>query len=289
MTMFSRLLRQMLFAGLWIIPLTGFSASSDKAATEVTFEGRVTLNGQFTQGGMIIGKAAAGTMLKIDDQALRVTPEGRFVFGFGRDARPSHELAIMYPDGREEVRDLEIASRDYDIQYIEGIPKKIMSPDPEDLKRIRQENGLVYKARQQDSDLLSFSESFIWPTKGPVSGVYGSQRFYNGEPRRPHFGLDIAAPKGADVIAPASGKVVLVHKDMFYSGGTLIVDHGFGITSTFIHLSAILVKEGQQLSQGELIAKVGDTGRATGPHLDWRVNWFQTRLDPALLLEESAP
>ncbi len=283
MVKFNRLLRQMLVSSLWLYSLAVSAASSVGASSELMLEGK------FTQGGMIIGKAPAGSVVMLDDKTLRLTPEGQFVFGFGRDAKAQHQLKIVYPDGAEENRELEISARDYDIQYIEGISQKIMSPDPDDLKRIQHENGLVYQARNQESDLQSFGESFIWPAQGPISGVYGSQRFYNGEPRRPHFGLDIAAPKGADVIAPASGRVVLVHKDMFFSGGTLIVDHGYGITSTFIHLSAILVEEGQKVAQGDLIAKVGASGRATGPHLDWRINWFQTRLDPALLLKEPAP
>ena len=139
-------------------------------------------------------------------------------------------------------------------------------------------------ARKVDLPLPGFAEVFQWPLIGPISGVYGSQRFYNGVAGSPHFGVDIARPTGSQVSAPASGVVTLVHPDMFYSGGTLIIDHGHGISSTFIHLSEILVKEGDAIHQGQVIAKVGQTGRATGPHLDWRMNWFEERLDPQLLM-----
>ncbi len=249
----------------------------------------IVLEGKLLQGGMVIGQAPLGSRVWLDGESLELTPDGHFVFGFGRDAEADHKLKVVYPDGVEEQKDLVVRARDYDIQYIEGIPKKIMSPNKDDLKRIREENAMVSQARGQFSTLQSFLETFIWPAKGPITGVYGSQRYYNGEPRRPHFGLDIAAPRGAEVIAPASGKVVLAHDNMFFSGGTLIVDHGYGITSTFIHLDAILVEKGQAVTQGEVIARVGATGRATGPHLDWRINWFQTRLDPRLLMNEPQP
>ncbi|WP_211210723.1 M23 family metallopeptidase [Hahella ganghwensis] len=247
------------------------------------------LQGELVQGGMVIGRAPQGSQVWLNDEVVKVTPDGRFVFGFGRDSENTHQLKIKYPNGTEALRELEVKPRDYDIQYIEGISKKIMSPNEEDLKRIRRENSMVAKARAGASVREDFLETFIWPAKGPITGVYGSQRFYNGEPRRPHFGLDIAAPRGAEVIAPASGKVVLAHNNMFFSGGTLIMDHGYGITSTFIHLDAILVEEGQEVKQGDAIARVGATGRATGPHLDWRINWFNTRLDPQLLMSEPQP
>ncbi|OZG73052.1 peptidase [Hahella sp. CCB-MM4] len=249
----------------------------------------LALEGKLVQGGMIIGQAPPGSQVWLDGKSLELTSDGHFVFGFGRDAEADHDLKVIYPDGVQEQKALAIKARDYDIQYIEGISKKIMSPNEDDLKRIREENALVSGARGQFSTLKSFLETFIWPAKGPITGVYGSQRYYNGEPRRPHFGLDIAAPRGAEVVAPASGKVVLVHDNMFFSGGTLIVDHGYGITSTFIHLDKILVEKGQMVNQGDVIALVGATGRATGPHLDWRINWFQTRLDPGLLMAEPQP
>ena len=160
----------------------------------------------------------------------------------------------------------------------------MMAPSPKNLLRIADEATQVRQARQKDSDLRHFAERFIWPVRGRISGVYGSQRIFNGEPRRPHFGLDIAAPTGTPVKAPAGGVVSLGHAGMFFSGKTLIIDHGHGLSSSFLHLDTILVKVGQTVRQGEPIATVGATGRVTGAHLDWRINWFAARLDPALLV-----
>ena len=161
------------------------------------------------------------------------------------------------------------------------MPQRTVEPPPEAvLKRIRHEVAEIKTARDTDSALLAFLSDFQWPLTGRISGVYGSQRIYNGKPGNPHLGVDIAAPTGSPVIAPASGVVTLVHEDMFYSGGTLVIDHGLGLSSTFIHLHKVLVKEGQEIRQGDLIAEIGASGRATGPHLDWRMNWYQERLDP---------
>ncbi|WP_431688315.1 M23 family metallopeptidase [Hahella sp. NBU794] len=244
----------------------------------------IELKGDLTQGGLVVGQISADAQVWYDDHKLELTKDGHFVFGFERDDELSHSLKVRLADGQEWTQPVTISARDYDIQYIEGIPKKMMEPDPNDLKRIREENAQVARARGRDSRLNYFLQGFICPAKGPITGVYGSQRYFNGEPRRPHYGLDIAAPRGASVIAPASGEVTLTHPDMFFSGGTLVIDHGYGVSSTFIHLDKILVKVGDKVEQGQEIAKVGSTGRATGPHLDWRINWFQTRLDPALLL-----
>lgn len=241
------------------------------------------LQGSFTQGGMLRGKVPSGTEVKLNDQPIRVSPDGHFVFGFGREAELNHSLELNLGDTQKKLP-IKLAKRDYKIQRIEGIPKKIMSPDESSLKRIRLESSQVASARKTDSDRLDFIGEALLPVKGPITGVYGSQRFYNGEPSRPHYGLDLAAPTGTPVLAPLSGVVTLTHDDMFYSGGTLIMDHGYGISSTFIHLSKILVAEGEEVKAGEVIAEVGASGRATGPHLDWRINWYNVRLDPALLL-----
>ncbi|MGL4475109.1 MAG: M23 family metallopeptidase, partial [Shewanella sp.] len=174
--------------------------------------------------------------------------------------------------------------RQYKIQQVTGIAKKIMQPDPKDVARAALDSQQVNRARAIDSDGMAFVSEFMWPLQGRISGVYGSQRVYNGEPGRPHFGVDIAAPRGTKAMAPADGVVTLAVPDMFYSGGTLIVDHGNGVNSTFLHLDKLLVNVGQSIKQGEVIALVGSTGRSTGPHLDWRLNWFNTRLDPATIV-----
>ena len=236
------------------------------------------LNGPLVQGGVVVGKVAPGTPVTLDGRAVRVAADGSFVIGFDRDAPARHVLKAGV-----ETRELKIAPRQYDIQRVTGIAQAIMSPTAEDLKRIRREQALVASARERDDARTDFAAGFTWPITGRISGVYGSQRFYNGEPSRPHYGVDVAAPVGAEVRAPAPGVVTLAEPDLFYSGGTVIIDHGHALSSSFLHLSRVLVKPGQRVEQGELIARVGATGRATGPHLDWRMNWRDAKVDPQLL------
>jgi len=241
------------------------------------------LDGHFTQGGLIYGKVAPHIRVYWGDQRLNVSPEGHFILGFGRDAELNHSLYLIDRSGQVSSHDLQIAKRTYQIQRIDGISERMMEPTVEDQLRITREATQVSQARRIHRDLPYFKESFIWPVTGRISGVYGSQRILNGEPRRPHFGIDIAAPTGTKIKAPAGGVVSLDHDGMFYSGKTLIIDHGHGLSSSFLHLSKILVQQDDIITQGQVIAEVGATGRVTGPHLDWRVNWFEHRLDPALL------
>ena len=251
------------------------------------------LTGELTQGSLLRGRlpvdASAGGQVWLNDKKVRVHSSGDFVFGFGRDADLEHELKWQVGNGDVNVQTIKISKRTYPTQRIEGVESKYVSPPETVLKRIRSDNQKIAKARSTSSQLLSFTEDFILPAKGAISGVYGSQRVFNGVPKRPHFGLDVAGPVGTAIIAPASGIVTLAHDDMYYSGGTLIIDHGMGISSTFIHLSKIVVEDGQEVSQGQKIAEMGATGRVTGPHLDWRINWFSERLDPALVLSEPLP
>lgn len=246
--------------------------------------GKTTLAGQFKQGGMVFGNTEPGTKITLDGKNVRVTPKGDFVFGFGRDAKKQSELIITSPGEATHKEQLTIAQREYNIQRVEGVPQRTVTPSKESLARIRKETAQIKKARATNSDLEYFLQTFEWPLIGPLTGFYGSQRYYNGEPRRPHYGLDIAAPKGTLVHAPADAVITLAHPDMFYSGGTLIMDHGYGISSTFIHLSDVLVKSGDKVAKGDPVGKVGAGGRATGPHLDWRINWYGVRLDPQLLM-----
>ncbi|ORE88583.1 peptidase M23 [Oceanococcus atlanticus] len=246
----------------------------------------VELRGPLMQGGLIIGQAPAGSQVRLDGQALRVSPQGNFVFGLGRDHPAQIDLRVVLPDGAQWQRRLNIASRSYQIQRIDGLPPSKVSPDAEALKRIRAEGAQVAGARKTDAARVDFLQDFVWPSVGPISGVYGSQRILNGQPRRPHYGVDVAAPTGTPVVAPAAGVVTLAHPDMYYSGGTLIVDHGHGVSSSFLHLSRIDVEVGQRVEQGQKIAEIGATGRVTGAHLDWRMNWFKQRIDPALLVPD---
>ncbi|MDN4503329.1 M23 family metallopeptidase [Alteromonadaceae bacterium BrNp21-10] len=248
----------------------------------------VELTGQLTQGSMIVGKTQPGTQVFLDDKPLKVSPEGNFVFGFGRDAELLHQLKWQEPNQTIQQQNIVLTQREYDVQRIEGLPPKMVTPDPAVTARIREDNRKVGAARKIDDDRNDFAMPFIWAAKGRISGVYGSQRVLNGQPKRPHFGVDVAGAIGTPVVAPADGIVTLWEPDMYYSGGTMLIDHGHGISSSFLHLSKSHVKQGQKVKQGELVAEIGNTGRVTGPHLDWRINWFKERLDPALLLPAQA-
>ncbi len=246
--------------------------------------GAVELHGELTQGGLIFGKVAPGTKARLGERILRVSPTGDFVFGFGRDAPPVATLHLERADGNKESRKLKIAPRQYRIQRIDGLPRRMVTPPATVLARIKTENAAIAKVRARDSATIPERGTWLRPATGRVTGVYGSQRVLNGKPRRPHFGIDFAAPVGTPVRAPAGGTVVLAHKGMYYTGGTIILDHGHGLTSAFLHLSALSVKAGDVVERGQQIGAMGATGRATGSHLDWRINWFDRRLDPAFLL-----
>ena len=243
------------------------------------------LRGHFTQGGIFFGRIDAGAQLYWGKRRIATTPEGEFAVGLDRDAPAAVTLKVVAPGGGAATEQtIAIARRKYAIQKVTGIPERIMDPRPEDLRRIEDDNRQVAAARATLSAQRFFLGDFRWPLTGPITGVFGSQRVYNGQPKRPHYGVDVAAPVGTRVSAPAGGTVTLAHGDMFFSGGTLIIDHGYGLSSTFIHLSRILVEPGDSVEQGQQVAEVGATGRATGPHLDWRMNWYDQRVDPQLLV-----
>lgn len=240
------------------------------------------ITGEWQQGAVIVGQVPAGVSVEYKQRKLQLTQDGKFVIGLGRDAPAIAEI-ITTTQGKTETHKFDVKARTYNIQRVEGVPQATVEPNKEQDERIAREAALVTNARKADLPLAFFAQKFQWPLIGPISGVYGSQRVYNGTPKAPHYGVDIAKPVGAMVKAPVGGLVTLVHPDMFLSGGTLIIDHGHGLSSTFIHLSKILVKEGAKISQGQEIALVGQTGRASGPHLHWAMNWFDERVDPQLL------
>ena len=246
------------------------------------------LSGNLIQGGLAYGEVTSGSKVKINGHWVRVSSNGEFILGFGRDYPTHTTLAVYSVDGTKTIHKLNVASREYNIQRINGLPDKKVNPDKEALKRIRKESESISKARSLDDNREDYKSGFIWPVQGSISGVYGSQRILNGQPRRPHFGIDIVAPTGTPVVAPAGGVVTYVNNDMYFSGGTLVVDHGHNLSSSFLHLDRILVKVGERVEQGQKIALVGKTGRVTGAHLDWRMNWHQQRLDPGLLMGEMA-
>ncbi|WP_457665585.1 M23 family metallopeptidase [Thiolapillus sp.] len=254
------------------------------AAMALSVSAGTQLRGSFTQGGVVFGKTAPGARIVQDGEKVPVSPQGDFVIGFSREAPEHSELTITLPDGSLERRDLKIARRDYDIQRIDGLPERKVTPKEEDQARIRADQAAVKKARARLDQRIDFLQGFMWPARGRITGVYGSQRVLNGKPKWPHYGVDIAGPVGKPVRAPAAGIVTLVHPDMFYSGATLIMDHGHGLSSTFLHLHKILVHEGQRVEKGQVVAEMGASGRVTGPHLDWRMNLRGKRVDPQLLV-----
>jgi Peptidase family M23 len=263
-------------AAIALVPLlAGLGVARRAAAAEV--------DGHFTQGGLVFGRAAAGSRVTLDGESVRVGGDGRFLLGFGRDHPPQASLGVTQTDGRTESRQLAIAQRSYDIQRIDGLPQNQVEPGADELKRIKAEQARINAARARDTDLPHAFDEFEWPAIGPISGVYGSQRILNGEPRRPHFGVDVAAPVGTPLKAPAGGIVSLADADLFFTGGTVMIDHGRGLCSIFAHMQTLTVREGDKLAKGDIAGTLGGTGRATGPHLHWGMYLFGTPLDPQLL------
>lgn len=245
---------------------------------------RLSLKGEPWQGALIIGQTNAGAAVSIDGQAVAVTDDGYFMFGFGRFAEQEQVLEITHQETTYRTV-VPVKTRSFPTERIDGLPAAKVNPPAERLQRIAREQAQVKAARAVWSEQKAFLESFIWPAEGRVSGVYGSRRILNGEPKRPHYGMDIANQTGTPVVAPASGVVTMAVEDHYYTGGTIIIDHGYGLNSTYLHLSQVNVSEGQRLEQGQKIGEIGATGRATGPHLDWRINLGTSlRLDPQLII-----
>ena len=245
----------------------------------------VEFQGKFIQGHFIIGKTESGTKVLIDKKEVRVTDDGFFAFGISRD-RKYNIVITLNKDGNKQKIVKKVHKRKYNIQKIDGLEEKKVTPPEEVYERIKKENKLISKARIVNSDLDFFKNKFIIPVDDAIiTGVYGSQRILNGKPIWPHYGLDFAQKEGTPVKAMLDGTVTLAKPDLYYTGGTLIFDHGHGISTLYMHMQKILVDKGQKVKQGDIIGTVGSTGRATGPHLDIRLNWFDTRLDPATALD----
>ena len=245
----------------------------------------VEFDGKFRQGHFIIGKTMPEAKIFIDKKKIKVSKEGYFAFGISKDRK--YDITIV-----EKINDQsntivkKIIGRKYKIQKIDGLPKKKVTPPEEFYERINNENKLIGEARKINTDLSFFKEKFIFPVDNAIiTGVYGSQRILNGKPKWPHYGIDFAADEGTEIKAMLSGVVTLAEPDLFYTGGTLIFDHGHGISTLYMHMKTLMVKKGQKVKQGDIIGTVGSTGRSTGAHLDVRLNWFQTRLDPATVLD----
>jgi hypothetical protein len=245
--------------------------------------GAAVWRGEPAQGALLFGQAAAGTRMAVDGRAVRVGPDGVFVLGFGRDAKPEAALEIVHAGGRIETRRIAVARRDWQVQRLEGLPSAMVTPPPEVLDRIARERAELAALRTVDSGEALFAGGFAWPAQGRISGVYGSQRVLNGEARAPHLGLDIAAPVGTPVGAMAPGRVLLA-AEFYFLGKVVVLDHGHGVQSLYAHLSRLDVAEGAFVARRRPLGAIGATGRVTGAHLHLGLNWFATAVDPQPLL-----
>jgi murein DD-endopeptidase MepM/ murein hydrolase activator NlpD len=264
--------RRFLAAGAAALVLPRFARSATQ---------RLSFRASLEQGALVVARTDAGAKVTIDGQPILVSPQGEFAFGFAYDqVKPSHIVA-NFADGTSEAQDLLPKARTYEIQRVNGLPQKFVTPSTEELARIRREAETIIEARKRDSDGLGFLQPFQWPFPGIISGVYGSQRIDNGTPMAPHLGIDIAAPAGTPIHAPADAEVSIAD-DYFLDGGFTLLDHGHGVSTCYLHQSKRFVKSGDKVKQGDVIGLVGQTGRATGPHTHWGLNWFQLKLDPSL-------
>ena len=243
------------------------------------------LPAQVQQGAMVIGRTMAANRVDVGGRTLRLTDDGRFVFGVGRDQAEPVQVDILWFDGVRETVRVAVTPRDWPIERIDGVPPSTVDPPPDIAERIAREQAQVSAVRTRDDARSDYAQAFVWPVQGRISGRFGNQRVYNGIPKSPHSGMDIAAADGTPVQAPAAGIVTFADPGLYLTGGTVVIDHGAGISSNFLHLSRIDVQVGERVEQGQIFAAVGATGRATGPHLHWGMNWFSTRIDPLLVLE----
>lgn len=259
--------------------IVGLFAALTSIATD-----RIDVPEQLQQGQLVIGRATPACRVAFNGRDVHVGADGVFVFGLDREAPASATLHFDCANGKSETITRTIAKREYQIERVEGLPPKTVTPDPETAKRIEEEQARVADARKRDDDREDFLHGFALPAQGArISGVYGSQRVDNGVPKAPHMGLDMAVPEGTPIHAPAAGVVTFAASDLILTGGTILLDHGFGLTSSFLHMSRLDVKLGDRIKTGQIIGAAGKTGRATGPHVHWGFNWFDVRLDPALL------
>lgn len=238
------------------------------------------LKGEWQQGALIFGHTDSRAHVSFEGRSLRVSPRGDFVFGFDRDAKGIAELRVAVPGRAEVVKREEIRPRRWPTQRIEGLPPEQVNPPPEVEARIVREQQLLAAAHARDSEAPEVVKSLQWPARGRISGTFGSQRILNGTPKAPHYGVDLALPEGTPVRAPAAGTVSLAEPDLYFTGGTLIIDHGYGLSSILVHLSKLRIRLGQKVAAGEVVADSGMTGRATGPHLHWGLYWFDAHVDP---------
>ena len=243
------------------------------------------LKGEFYQGNLIIGQTEPGSQIFIDKSKIKVSKDGYFAFGLSKDRKNDVIIKVINQNKTEEIIK-KVYKKKYQIQKIDGLPQKQVTPPKEVYERIKNDNILIAEARSVDSDYTYFSNKFNLPIENTIiTGVYGSQRILNGIPKSPHYGLDFAAKEGTPIKAMLDGEVTLSEKDLYYTGGTIIFDHGHGVSTLYMHLKDVNVSKGQKVKKGEVIGTVGKTGRSTGAHLDIRLNWYDVKLDPASVLD----
>ncbi|MDO8290041.1 MAG: M23 family metallopeptidase [Parvibaculum sp.] len=252
-------------------------------------EAAVILKGYVEQGSLVTGHTDPKSTVMLDGKPLMVSPKGLFAFAFGRDHGPRATLIVTMPDGTREVKALTVAPRKWVVQSLTGVDQKYVTPPPEVQERIKREKELKLAARVCTTNANWFAEDFIWPAKGPISSVFGSQRIFNGMKKNPHFGVDVAAPQGTQIVAPADGIIRLAQPDMFFEGGLVFIDHGQGVTTQYLHMSRVDVRVDQRVRQGDTIGAVGKTGRVTGAHLHWGMNWCGVQVDPSLRIAGIGP
>jgi len=267
---------------------TGFALLASPVWAAGRSKDRLVIKGAMEQGSLALGYADPKATVKIDGQAVRLSPDGVFAFGFAFDQTKPILVEVTWSDGAAESRSYTPTVRQYDIQHVDGLPQNTVTPPPEVLERIKREAGEIYVARQRDMPGSDFLSGFDWPAPGRESGVFGSQRIDNGIPMTPHFGVDMAAPTGTPIHAPADGTVSL-SADHYLNGGFTLIDHGQGVSTSYLHQSKRLVKDGDVVKRGQLIGEIGQTGRATGPHLHWAMNWFEVKLDPSRSTKKPKP
>ncbi|AVQ06950.1 M23 family peptidase [Xanthomonas vasicola pv. vasculorum] len=270
--------------GAWLI-LAPVSLVAGHAQAQTAAAADMVFPQSASQGALVIGKVPAGSKVQYAGRTLRVSGYGSVVFGIGRDATGPLQVQITQPDGSTQTVSIAVTPRDWPVERVNGVPPKTVNPPADIAARIKREQAQVTAARDRDDARTDFAQPFIWPVQGRISGRFGNARVYNGQPGAGHSGMDIAVPTGTPVKAPAAGVVTFAAPDLYLTGGTVLLDHGFGVSSNFLHLSRIDVKVGDRVEQGQVIAAVGATGRATGPHLHWGMNWFDVRIDPLLVLE----
>lgn len=258
---------------------TGSSAAADRDPNRIVFPAEVE------QGAMVLGKVPAGSRVRYGERVLRVTAYGTVGFGVGREENGPLSIDVTRPDGSNQHVSIPVRQRDWPVERVDGVPPATVDPPPDIAERIRREQAAVAAVRDTDSELTGFTQAFLRPIEGRISGRFGRQRIYNGKPGSAHSGMDIAAATGTPVKAPAAGTILFADPDLYLTGGTVLIDHGHGFGSNFLHLSRIDVHVGEKVKQGQVVGAVGATGRASGPHLHWGMTWFSVRIDPQLVLD----